>query len=306
MPIQTTTAGGCKAWKGISAGCIEDWPGYQGAASYAGDQYCFWPGLCQAMQCRALAMDLTNIATYEVMKRWTDRMFAVFSQPPAPVFSESDTSTASSSWSPSSCTVGEIFNGLLKVMPMAGEPWDPPLEKLETDVSVTYFMLPVSVHNGYRGSQGDLNGLTRRDRKPPMPTSLKPISFQKSTKEKVKSKKQKTVSPCQLGLKACVPERRGVIRFGTGTTLGLAAGITMSSQACLCSAKMLQSSSSDRAPMSPWKYSFIWCPRIRSIHSMDNECVIDTKVWVERYFCIKCFAVQVTCRLQWSTFFFFG
>jgi hypothetical protein len=34
--------------------------------------------LYQALQRRALAMDLTGLATYEVMKKWTDRMFAVF------------------------------------------------------------------------------------------------------------------------------------------------------------------------------------------------------------------------------------
>ena len=31
-------------------------------------------------------MDLTNLASYEVMKRWTDRMFAIFAQPAAPGF----------------------------------------------------------------------------------------------------------------------------------------------------------------------------------------------------------------------------
>ena len=45
--------------------------------------------LFQAMQRRALAMDLANLATYEVMKKWVDRMFAVFSQPAAPVFRKS-------------------------------------------------------------------------------------------------------------------------------------------------------------------------------------------------------------------------
>ena len=34
--------------------------------------------LYQAMQRRALAMDLANLASYEVMKKWTDCMFAIF------------------------------------------------------------------------------------------------------------------------------------------------------------------------------------------------------------------------------------
>ena len=40
--------------------------------------------LYQALQRRALAMDLKGLATYEVSKHWIDRMFAIYSQSPAP------------------------------------------------------------------------------------------------------------------------------------------------------------------------------------------------------------------------------
>ncbi len=42
--------------------------------------------LYQAMQRRSLALDLTNLVSYEVMRSWTDRLFALYSQTPAPEF----------------------------------------------------------------------------------------------------------------------------------------------------------------------------------------------------------------------------
>ena len=42
--------------------------------------------LFQAIQRRSLAMDLTGLATYEVMKKWTDRLFNIYSQSVAPGF----------------------------------------------------------------------------------------------------------------------------------------------------------------------------------------------------------------------------
>jgi len=41
--------------------------------------------LYQATQRRVLAMDLTNLASYE-KKKWMDRVFAIFAQPAAPGF----------------------------------------------------------------------------------------------------------------------------------------------------------------------------------------------------------------------------
>ncbi|CAK9057508.1 unnamed protein product, partial [Durusdinium trenchii] len=98
--------------------------------------------LFQAMQRRALAMDLANLATYEVMKKWVDRMFAVFSQPAAPGFSKISQAQLLRADRQAFVRLSETFTGSLKVMPMAGKPLDPMIEKLENDVSVTYFMLP--------------------------------------------------------------------------------------------------------------------------------------------------------------------
>ena len=42
--------------------------------------------LFQALQRRTIAMDLTCLASYEVMRKWVERMFALYFQAPAPEF----------------------------------------------------------------------------------------------------------------------------------------------------------------------------------------------------------------------------
>ena len=42
--------------------------------------------LHQALQRRTLAMDLTGLASCEVMRKWVDRLFALYAQAPAPGF----------------------------------------------------------------------------------------------------------------------------------------------------------------------------------------------------------------------------
>ena len=156
--------------------------------------------LYQAMQRRALAMDLTNIATYEVMKRWTDRMFAVFSQPPAPGFQKVTQAQLLRAGRQAFVRLGETFNGSLKVMPMAGKPLDPLIEKLETDVSVTYFMLPMSTYSSSIGSQGDSSKVDKKRQETPSADKPQANKFQKGTKGKGKSKNKKR-EPVPTGLK---------------------------------------------------------------------------------------------------------
>ena len=42
--------------------------------------------LYQALQRRTLAMDLAGLVSYEIMRKWIDRLFALYSQSPAPGF----------------------------------------------------------------------------------------------------------------------------------------------------------------------------------------------------------------------------
>ncbi len=62
--------------------------------------------LFQAIQRRSLAMDLTGLATYEVMKKWTDRLFNIYSQSVAPGFHKSITGPTSTGRSSGICAFG--------------------------------------------------------------------------------------------------------------------------------------------------------------------------------------------------------
>ncbi len=86
--------------------------------------------LFQAVQRRSLAMDLTGLATYEVMKKWTDRLFNIYSQSIAPGFQKISQAQLLRADRQAFVCLGELFTGSLK---------------LENDVTVTYFMLPLPI-----------------------------------------------------------------------------------------------------------------------------------------------------------------
>ena len=155
--------------------------------------------LYQAMQRRALAMDLINLASYEV-KKWTDRMFAIFAQPAAPVFQKVSQAQLLRADRQAFIRLSETFNGSLKVMPMAGKPLDPMIERLEPDVSVTYFMLPVPSQTGSSSSQGDANKVDKKRQDTANAEKPQPNKFQKGSKGKGKGKNTKR-EPVPSGLK---------------------------------------------------------------------------------------------------------
>ena len=107
--------------------------------------------LYQALQRRALAMDLTGLATFEVSKKWIDRMFAIYSQAPAPGFQKVSQSQLLRADRHSFVRLSENFTGNLKVAPTTGLPLDPLIAKFDTDMSITYFMLPIPVSQSSTG-----------------------------------------------------------------------------------------------------------------------------------------------------------
>ena len=110
-------------------------------------------GLYQALQRRTLALDLTGIASYEVMRKWIDRLFALYAQSPAPGFSKISQSQLLRADRQAFIRMSELFTGSLKAPIAAGKPLDPYIEKLESDMTVTYFMLPVPT--SHAGSSTD-------------------------------------------------------------------------------------------------------------------------------------------------------
>jgi len=74
------------------------------------------------------------------------------------------------------------------------------IERLESDVSVTYFMLPVPSQTGSSGSQGDANKADKKRQETTNAEKPQPNKFQKGSKGKGKGKNKKR-EPVPSGLK---------------------------------------------------------------------------------------------------------
>ena len=159
--------------------------------------------LYQALQRRALAMDLTGLATFEVSKKWIDRMFAIYAQAPAPGFQKVSQSQLLRADRHSFVRLSETFTGNLKVAPMAGLPLDPLIERFETDMSITYYMLPIPA------SQSAAS-VDKPDKKRPEPApkqAAAPSKFQKGgAKGKSKGKKREPVPQALKGMHSRTPQ----------------------------------------------------------------------------------------------------
>ena len=164
--------------------------------------------LYQAMQRRALAMDITNLASYEVMKRWTDCIFAIFAQPAAPGFQKVSQAQLLRTDRQAFIRLSEAFNGSLMVMPMAGKPLDPMIERLESEVSETYFMLSVPSRTVSSGSQGGANKVDEKRQETTTAEKPQQNKFRKGSKGegKGKSKKHEPVPSGLKGMQSRTPQ----------------------------------------------------------------------------------------------------
>ena len=124
--------------------------------------------LYQALQRRTLAMDLTGLASYEVMRKWVDRLFALYAQAPAPGFQKVTQAQLLRADRQAFVRISEQFTGSLKSFAGAVKPLDALIERLESDMTVTYFMLPIPAGHGQSGSGTDKGD---KDKKRPEPSA---------------------------------------------------------------------------------------------------------------------------------------
>ena len=111
--------------------------------------------LYQAIQRRSLALDLTNLVSFEVMRSWTDRLFSLYSQAPAPGFQRISQTQLLRADRQAFVRLGELHAGPVKPGPGPGKLLDHLVGRLEHDVSVTYFMLPLPVGGATAGDKSD-------------------------------------------------------------------------------------------------------------------------------------------------------
>ena len=114
--------------------------------------------------------------------------------------------------------LSETFTGSLKVMPTAGKPLDPMIEKLENDVSVTYFMLPVPIQSN-SSNVSDSNKTDKKRQAEASSEKPQPNKFTKNTKGKGKGKNKKR-EPVPAGLKGMRSRTRQGDQICFGYNLG--------------------------------------------------------------------------------------
>ena len=103
--------------------------------------------LYQALTRRALAFDLIDLATYTTVHRWHTRMFALMEQAPAPGFQRVSQAQLLRADRQAFVRMGEQVNGALKPKADGTRPLDAIFDALPTDVSVSYFLLPMPVQS---------------------------------------------------------------------------------------------------------------------------------------------------------------
>ena len=162
----------------------------------------------QAMQRRTLALDLTVVA-YEMMRKWIDRLFALYSQPPAPGLQRiSQAQLLRADWQ-AFIGLSKLFTGSPKAAVVAGKPLDPYVEELECDMTVTYFMLPVPTSHS-AGSTDKVDKTDKDIERPAAPNTKgeqPPKKFQKgASKGSNKGKKRDPIPTALRGMHSRTPQ----------------------------------------------------------------------------------------------------
>ena len=166
--------------------------------------------LYQALQRRTLAMDLTGLVSYEVMRKWIDRLFALYAQSPAPGFQKVAQAQLLRADRQAFVRISEQFVGSLKSFTGPGKPLDPYVRKLDMDMTVTYFMLPIPA--GQSSSSGSGDKVDKDKKRPEAPQGNKPGAnkFQKGAskgaQKGIKGKKRDPVPQSLKGMHSRTPQ----------------------------------------------------------------------------------------------------
>ena len=91
-------------------------------------------------------MDLVELASFDVIQRWIDRMFEMYNQQPAPGFQKVTQGQLLRADRQAFQRLSELCHGSLKAVDGV-RPLDAHIQTLATDVTVTYFMLPAPSHS---------------------------------------------------------------------------------------------------------------------------------------------------------------
>ena len=119
------------------------------------------------------------------MRKWVDRLFALYAQAPAPGFQKVTQAQLLRADRQAFVRISEQFTGSLKTFAGAGKPLDPLIERLESDMTVTYFMLPIPA--GHSQGTGGVDKVDK-DKKRPEPSAGAKGQYRQNKHQKGASK----------------------------------------------------------------------------------------------------------------------
>eukprot|EP00438_Fugacium_kawagutii_P027861 Skav203259 [mRNA] locus=scaffold2987:6867:8090:+ [translate_table: standard] len=146
--------------------------------------------LSQAFTRRALAFELVGLASFNVVNKWHNRMLAMMAQSPAPGFQKVSQGQLLRADRQAFVRMGELCNGVLKPNAAGVKPLDAIIESMSTDVSVTYFLLPMPVDSS-SGTKEKQASPDKPDKAPKRPSESGSHGSTKIQKGKGKGKSKK-------------------------------------------------------------------------------------------------------------------
>lgn len=161
--------------------------------------------LFQAMNRRALAMDLVGMASYDTVMKWHNRLFAMMSQAPAPGFTKPGQAQLLRADRQAFLRLAEMVPHSMQITAAGILPLDEAYEKLHTDVTVTYHMLPLPVAKTL-SQQPMKTDKTGQDRKPAPYARSEPMKG----KGKGKSKKRQPMPTALHGMHHQTPDGHNI------------------------------------------------------------------------------------------------
>ena len=145
--------------------------------------------LRQAMARRALAMDLVGLASYSTVMKFVNRMFNLMAQTPAPGYAKISHTQLLRADRQAFLRLAETVSPPFTENAAGTLPIDDALNRLDTDVTVTYHMLPIPVQRS-KGDESKQSSAASSSTKPSKTGTKPPSGGGKSSKGKGKQKRQ--------------------------------------------------------------------------------------------------------------------
>ena len=171
--------------------------------------------LFQALTRRALAFDLIGLATYTNVHRWHTRMFALMEQAPAPGFQRVSQAQLLRADRQAFVRMGEQVNGALKPKADGTKPLDAIFDALPTDVSVSYFLLPMPSQSKPVKEDPPKKGDPKKTHDPPNPKNPKKVKKGNKTRDPMPKALQGMASRTKCGQPICYSYNLGKCHLGS-------------------------------------------------------------------------------------------